>query len=97
MLQDLVQADSDRVELGLLENQRIEQNMFILKQTQLMTAIQERNDVLADLYSAKSFYADSLEHQIMTMEKDGAKVKRQKKFYMGTSGAFGLILLILLL
>jgi hypothetical protein len=95
MLQDLTQADSDRVELHLLEQNRQVQNELIGKQTAYMKMLNVQLTDALESYRLISIDNDSLEWTIREVQKENVKYKKQKKFYMTSSGILALLLLLL--
>lgn len=95
MLQDLTQADSDRVELKLLEDNRQVQNELISKQTDYMKMLNNQLTTAMESYRLLSIDHDSLQWTNRQLEKDNVKQKKQKKFYMTSSGILALLLILL--
>lgn len=95
MLQDLTQADSDRVELKLLEDNRQVQNELISKQTAYMKMLNSQLTDALESYRLISIDNDSLEWTIRQVDKENVKLKKQKKLYMTSSGILALLLLLL--
>ena len=95
MLQDLTQADSDRVELHLLEQNRQVQNELIGKQTAYMKMLNTQLTDALESYRLISIDNDSLEWTIREVQKENVKHKKQKNLFMTSSGILALLLLLL--
>ncbi len=97
MLQDLTQADSDRVELKLLEQNVNLQNELILKQRDVIIRLSSQCDIYKETYEMCSTNRDSIEQELITLDKSHTKAVKQKRFFATTSGILTSLLLIILL
>lgn len=97
MLQDLVQADSDRVELRLSNEQILNQQEFILQQTELIMTQQERHKKCIDLNRMVEEDRDSLAVITMTQERQISDLTKSRRQWRLASLGQSLLLLLILL
>ena len=97
MLQDLVQADSDRVELRLSNEQILNQQEFILQQTELIMTQQERHKKCIDLNMMVEEDRDSLAVITMTQERQISDLTKSRRQWRLASLGQSLLLLLILL
>jgi hypothetical protein len=89
MLQDLVQADSDRVELQLSAEQVALQNDLIAKQTEMVNILQKRITILTETYNTCTTDRDSLFVQYVELTKKHRRLKKSRNFWSSLAGVFG--------
>jgi hypothetical protein len=94
MLQDLVQADSDRVELDLASQQMQLQNELILKQSEMVTVLQNRVTILTQTYQTCQTDRDSLFVQHVALLKQNRRTTRAKRFWSSVAAVFGSLFVI---
>lgn len=97
MLQDLVQADSDRVELKLSNEQILNQQEFILKQTELIMTQQERHKQCIELNKMIEEDRDTLAVQNVILNRQVSDLTKSRRQWRLASIGQTLVLLLILL
>ena len=78
MVQDLVQADSDRVELGIVTEQMNLQNEFINKQNEILEVFANKNDRLNEAYMLCSDDRNDKELQLRDAINKARRIRGQR-------------------
>jgi hypothetical protein len=97
MVQDLLQADNDRIELQLQIEQNKLQEDYIKKAEELQTTTQNRIKICTDTYNMCSSNRDSLESDNIQLNKKLIKSEKQNRFFKTTTAIISTILILALL
>jgi len=80
MVQDLVQADSDRVELNVVTEQMNLQTEFINKQNEILEVFANKNDKLNEAYMLCSDDRNDKELQLRDAINKARRVRTQRNY-----------------
>jgi len=92
MVQDLVQADSDRVELNVVSEQLNLQTEFINKQNQILEVFANKNDRLNEAYQLCSDDRNDKELALRDERERTRRVRAQRNIAVITTIALGALI-----
>lgn len=94
MLQDLTQADNDRLERDLLAERATLQDSFITKQREAIDALRRKNADMNELNKSITEHRDQLEIDLKDKTADHQRAVRARRAWMYAAlGMFGYAIL----